>query len=212
MAYRNFNLEILEEKFGIVEIGTQIFDAKKIKRIQPSAKLIMDLEDAAIITLSTEKAVSERLVAPILAEIGKRNDFIQIFSGEIIVGDKTQGLNGEIDFIFSRTPWTLKPKNPLLCVTESKLGLVNKGVGQAAAQMLGVRFFNQKHKYKDTPIHGVVTDGKTWRFLKLEDNNLFVDRTDYTTTDLPLLLGVLQEIIDFYKITPLSINAKNTDK
>ena len=80
MAYRNFNLEILEEKFGIVEIGTQIFDAKKIKRVQPSAKLIMDLEDAAIITLSTEKAVSERLVAPILAEIGKRNDFIQIFS------------------------------------------------------------------------------------------------------------------------------------
>ncbi|MDZ7880947.1 MAG: hypothetical protein U5L45_24945 [Saprospiraceae bacterium] len=205
MAYRDFKIETLEEKFGIIEIGTQIFDAKKIKRIAPSPKLIMDLEDASIITLSTEKAVSERLVAPILAEIGKRNDFIQIFSGEIIVGDKKQGLNGEIDFIFSRIPWTLKPKNPLLCVTESKLGLVDKGVGQAAAQMLGVRFFNQKHGYKDIPIHGVVTDGKSWRFLKLENSHLFVDKTDYSTTDLPLVLGVLQEIIDFYKISTPSV-------
>ena len=170
-----------------------------MKRVEPSEKLKMDLEDANIITLSTEKAVSERLVAPILAEIGKRNDFIQIFSGEIIVGDKKQGLNGEIDFIFSRTPWTLKPKNPLLCVTESKLGLVDKGVDQAAAQMLGVRYFNQKHDYKDIAVHGVVTDGKSWRFLKLDSNNLFVDRTDYSTTDLSLLLGVLQEIMNFYK-------------
>lgn len=199
MAYRNFKIEELEQKFGLIEIGTQIFDAKKIKRIEPSEKLKMDLEDAAVITLSTEKAVSERLVAPILAEIGKRNDFIQIFSGEIIVGDKKQGLNGEIDFIFSRTPWTLKPKNPLLCVTESKLGLVDKGVDQAAAQMLGVRFFNQKHAYKDVPVHGVVTDGKSWRFLKLENNNLFIDRTDYSTSDLSLVLGVLQEIVDFYR-------------
>ncbi len=199
MAYRDFKIETLEQKFGIREIGVQLFETKKVKRVEPSEKLKMDLEDANIITLSTEKAVSERLVAPILAEIGKRNDFIQIFSGEIIVGDKKQGLNGEIDFIFSRTPWTLKPKNPLLCVTESKLGLVDKGVDQAAAQMLGVRYFNQKHDYKDIAVHGVVTDGKSWRFLKLDGNNLFVDRTDYSTTDLSLLLGVLQEIMNFYK-------------
>ena len=199
MAYRDFKIETLEQKFGIREMGIQLFETKKVKRVEPSEKLKMDLEDANIITLSTEKAVSERLVAPILAEIGKRNDFIQIFSGEIIVGDKKQGLNGEIDFIFSRIPWTLKPKNPLLCVTESKLGLVDKGVDQAAAQMLGVRYFNQKHDYKDIAVHGVVTDGKSWRFLKLDGNNLFVDRTDYSTTDLSLLLGVLQEIMNFYK-------------
>ena len=177
----------------------------KVKRIEPSAKLLMDLEDAAIITLSTEKAVSERLVAPILAEICKRNDFIQIFSGKIIVGDKKQGLNGEIDFVIARRPWTLKPKNPLLCVTESKLGLVDNGVGQASAQMLGVRFFNQKRGYQDLPIHGVVTDGKSWRFLKLENNDLLIDRTDYSTSDLSLVLGVLQEIVDFYKISTPSV-------
>ena len=94
MAYRDFKIETLEQKFGIREIGIQLFETKKVKRVEPSEKLKMDLEDANIITLSTEKAVSERLVAPILAEIGKRNDFIQIFSGEIIVGDKKERQNG----------------------------------------------------------------------------------------------------------------------
>ena len=199
MAYRDFSLDMLEKQFGIREIGTILFNPNTITRIEPSDKLKADLEDAGIITLSTEKAVSERLVSPILAEIGKRNNFIQIFSGEIIVGDKKSGLNGEIDFLFARTPWTLKPKNPLLCVTESKLGFVDRGVDQAAAQMLGVKFFNQHRGYIVKVVHGVVTDGKSWRFLKLEDDNLYVDKSNYSTADLPLVLGVLQEIIDFYK-------------
>ena len=114
--------------------------------------------------------------------------------------------------MIARRPWTLKPKNPLLCVTESKLGLVDNAVGQATAQMMGVRFFNQKHGHKDIPVHGVVTDGKSWRFLKLENNDLLIDRTDYSTSDLSLVLGVLQEIVDFYKIsTPSVKNRTNID-
>ena len=199
MAYRNFKIAELQEKFGIQEIGSQLFDPAKIRRIEPSAKLLSDLTDAELITLSTEKAVSERLVSPVLAEIAKHNDFLQIFSGEIIDADKKVGLNGEIDFVFSRVPWTRKPQNPLLCVTESKLGLINSGVDQAAAQMLGIRTFNKIRNFTDMIVHGAVTDGTSWRFLKLLDNDLLIDRHVYSTVDLPLLLGVLQEIVDFYK-------------
>ena len=199
MAYRNFKITDLKEKFGIQEIGSQLFDPAKIRRIEPSAKLLNDLADAELITLSTEKAVSERLVAPVLAEIAKHNDFLQIFSGEIIDADKKLGLNGEIDFVFSRLPWTRKPQNPLLCVTESKLGLINSGVDQAAAQMLGIRTFNKIRNFTDMIVHGAVTDGTSWRFLKLLDNDLLIDRHVYSTVDLPLLLGVLQEIVNFYK-------------
>lgn len=199
MAYRDFKMEDLEAKFGIREIGKQIFDPSKVKRIEPSDKLVTDLLEARFITLSTEKAVSERLVAPVLVEIKKRNlEDIQIFSGEIIKADSKQGLNGEIDFIFSRTPETLKPKNPLLIVTESKLGLIDGSVNQAAAQMIGIRVFNEKRNYPKTIIYGSVTDGTTWRFLKLDDNNFYVDTNKFTIDNLPLLLGVLQEIVDFY--------------
>ena len=107
-------------------------------------------------------------------------------------------MNGEIDFIFSRTPETLKPKNPLLIVTESKLGLIDGSVNQAAAQMIGIRVFNEKRNYPKTIIYGSVTDGTTWRFLKLDNDNFYVDTNKFTTDNLPLLLGVLQEIVDFY--------------
>jgi hypothetical protein len=199
MAYRDFKIQDLKAKFSIKEIGTELFKTDKVKRIEPSEGLKAKLADAKYITLSTEKAVSEQLVAPILVEIAKLNDFVQIFSGEIIVADKATGLNGEIDFIISRRPWTRKPENPLLCVTEAKLGLIDSGVDQAAAQMLGLRVFNMNKGYDDLIIHGATTDGKFWRFLKLEGTNLFIDETQYGSSDLPLLLGILQEIVDFYK-------------
>lgn len=199
MAYRDFKMKDLKAKFGIQEMGTNLFDPLKIQQIAPSDKLISDLVDAEFITLSTEKAVSERLVSPVLAEMAKLNVDIQIFSGEIIVADKANGLNGELDFVFARKPWTRKPQNPLLCVTESKLGLINSGVDQATAQMLGLRIFNHNNGYSEDIIHGAVTDGTSWRFLKLEGNNLLLDLHVYSTENLPLLLGVLQEVINFYK-------------
>ena len=199
MAYRDFKMNDLTKKFGIQEIGTNLFDVLKIEKIAPSDKLLSDLADAELITLSTEKAVSERLVSPVLAEMAKRNRDLQIFSGEIIVADKKQGLNGELDFILARKPWTRKPHNPLLCVTESKLGLINSGVDQATAQMLGLRIFNQNNGYSEDTIHGAVTDGTSWRFLKLEGTQLLLDLHVYSIENLPLLLGVLQRIFDFYK-------------
>ncbi len=199
MAYRDFKMTDLKAKFGIVEVGTNLFDPTKIKQKEPSQSLIGKLADAQFITLSTEKAVSEQLVAPVIVELAKLNDFVQVFSGEIIVADKKLGLNGELDFVIARKPWTRKPENPLLCVTESKLGLINSGVDQATAQMLGLRVFNQNQGYEENIIHGAVTDGTSWRFLKLEGKTLFIDLTVYSTEKLPLLLGVLQEIVNFYK-------------
>jgi hypothetical protein len=199
MAYRDFSMDDLERKFGIQEIGIRMFDVKTLPLIQPSNKLKEDLAEADEINLSTEKAVSERLVAPVLVEIKKRNDFVQIFSGEIITADKSEGLNGEIDFIYARKPVTSKPNTPLLCVTEAKLGFPSKAFPQACAQMLGLRLFNHKKGHDVNIIHGIVTDGRTWRVLKLEEKNLYVDLTEYSISELSILLGVLQKIIDFYK-------------
>ena len=108
-------------------------------------------------------------------------------------------INGQIDFIFAKTPITTKPNTPIFCVTESKIGRVIEAFPQAIAQMLGVREFNKSHDKDIVTIHAIVTDGKTWRILKLLNQNALVDQTDYSTDNLPILLGVFQEIIDFYK-------------
>ena len=199
MAYRDFKRDDLKQKFGLQEIGTDIFDVTKIKLVQPSEKLKMDIADAQLINLSTEKAISERLVSPILAEIRRNNKDFQIFSGEIITGDKKLGLNGEIDFIFAKTPITTKPDTPIFCVTESKIGRVIEAFPQAMSQMLGVRLFNKNRNSDIEIIHSIVTDGTTWRIMKLEGNTVFVDQTNFSTQNLPVLLGVLQEVVNFYK-------------
>ena len=195
-------MQDLTQKFGIKEMGVNLFDSAKIKRVAPSDKLLSDLADAEFITLSTKKAVTERIIAPILVEVRKRNNDFQIFSGEIIEGDKKLGLNGEIDFVFAKTPITTKPKTPIFCVTESKLGRVTEAFPQATAQMIGVRLFNKNNNGHEETIHAIVTDGKTWRILRLEGNNVFIDQNDFSTENISLLLGVLQEIVNFYKKSP----------
>jgi hypothetical protein len=200
MAYRDFNREKVKQKLEIQEVGIQLFDIQRILKIQPSERLIDRLSDAGYITLSTELAISAQIIAPILADVRKRNDHFQIFSGETIDGNKKLGLNGAIDFVFSEIPITSVPDTPVfLLLKMSKTGILIDDFPQAMAQMLGVRYFNKNRGSDIEIIHSIVTDGTTWRIMKLECNTVFVDQTNFSTENLPLLLGVLQEIVNFYK-------------
>jgi hypothetical protein len=75
---------------------------------------------------------------------------------------------------------------------------LDKWYGQCGAEMYAARLFNQKQQ-KDFPIiFGAVTNGFAWQFLKLEGQILYIDTQTYGTRNLPELLGVLQNMIDFY--------------
>ena len=199
MAYRNFKERDLREKFHLRQKIQPIFNGDIVVAVQPSQRLLDNLEDAKLITLSTEKAISERIISHVLAELKRRNlDFIQIFSGEIINADKSLGLNGEIDFIITRLTDTIEPQAPIFSITEAKVGKVEKAIPQAAAQMLGARVFNQTNNEQIDTIHGIITDGTSWLLLKLEDLNLTIDSKFYYTHDLPYLLGALEKILAFY--------------
>ena len=151
------------------------------------------------LALTTQKAVCEHLVAPILVDIQLKNLNLNLFSGEKLNVDNKKKLNGEVSFLFCNSSNFLEIESPILCITEAKIGLINKGIPQAAAQMYGVRLFNEKEG-KPTPItYGAATDGQTWRFLKLEATILHTDLEIIHLDNLPLLLGTLQWIIDFYK-------------
>ncbi len=200
MAYRNFNEKILTDRFNIEKIETSLLDFDKISKIEPSNNLITSLSEAGLITLSSDLAISAQIIAPILVESKKVNDNFQIFSGETVVGDKGLGLNGIIDFIFAKTPITSIPNTPIFfLLKQSKPNKLNAAFPKAIAQMLGVRHFNKDKGSEIETIHSVVTDGTIWRFLKLEDNKVFIDSTIYSTENLPSLLGILQDIINFYK-------------
>lgn len=201
MAYRKFKLTELETKFGIQNRLIRWLDSSNIASIEPSNLLKMNIDRATLAPLSTEKAVSERVISPIMTEILELNtDKIQLFSGEIINADEDNGLNGEIDFLFNYRPHSPTPEIPIFSITESKIGLLHKAWGQAAAQMLGVSIFNQKLNHPLDIVFGSVTDGNSWQFMRLEKNIISIDSRVYTLTELPIILGIFQYFIDFQPI------------
>ena len=199
MAYRDFKLEDLRAKFGIQNQETILF--QNIISVEPSAWLAETLvRHVASIRKTTEKAVSEATISPILSEIQNRNKHkISLFSGENLNADRKSGLNGEVDFLFVLDPLAYELTSPIISITEAKLSkAIYNSFNQAIAQMIGAQLFNQKKNQPYTTIYGSVTNGFEWRFFKLEEKTLHIDETSYTTNNLPQLLGVLQFIIDTY--------------
>ena len=82
MAYKKFKLAELETKFGIQNRLIDWLDLSTIAQITPSSFLTTAIKKANLAPLSTEKALSERVISPIMAEIFELNiGTIQLFSG-----------------------------------------------------------------------------------------------------------------------------------
>ena len=78
MAYRDFKLSDLEDKFGITQHQIQLFDS--VEPITPSLWLIETLRKKRKgIRATTEKAVSESTISAILTEVQELNEDKQPF-------------------------------------------------------------------------------------------------------------------------------------
>jgi len=200
MAYRDFTLRDLGNKFGIQNTVVPLFAGVSISQIPPSEWLAKALSFSRKLVLRSEKAKSEVIVTPILLDLKDKNeDFFTIHSGEVLNVDKEQGLNGECDFLLAKNTGTFNINLPLISVVEAKKGYLDVGVDQCAAQMYGVQLYNQSEGKPTNTIYGCVTNSGQWRFLKLENNLLSIDEEIYTIKELPTILGIFQHIIDYYK-------------
>ena len=195
MAYKDLKLSDLQTKFGIAHQRAQLFDT--ITPIAPSVWLQQALEKSKLFPIKSEKAKSEFIVAPILADIQERNqNTISIYSGEILNADKKLGLIGECDFILSKEPKSFDIKAPLISVIEAKKGDIELGIHQCAAQLVGLQKFNEKAKHPFKRVYGCVTNTDTWKFLKLEGSLITIDIESYYLDNLPHILGIFQLMID----------------
>ena len=198
MAYRDFKISDIKQKFSLNQSSRKLF--REVKLVEPSLLLLQVLERNQLMRRTTEKAVSEHIISPILSEVQVNNaDKITLFSGEILTADKKLGLNGELDFLFIREAHAFEIYAPIINVTEAKLDkALDKSVGQAAAQMIGARLFNKNNKSPIETIFGAVTNGEVWLFIQLENDTIWIDDDRYYLHELPKLLGVFQKIVDFY--------------
>jgi hypothetical protein len=200
MAYSEFTLERIEERFGIGNRIATLFD--QIEPLHPSERLKADLEEAPDFLLRTEKAKSEWIVVPILRELKRRNrDFLAVYSGENLEGDSSVGLNGECDFILAKEVHSYSISYPVIQLVEAKKQDFDLGIPQCAAQLIGAALFNQKRNVILDKIYGCVTTGSNWQFLALENKTIYIDPKLYALDDVARILGIFQQIINYYKQT-----------
>ena len=197
MAYSNFSLSAIR-KFGLtINEETNLF--ADTPTVEPSELLVAILKTnlSLALAINSAKARSEMIIAPILIEVRSRFDNqIGLFSGTDFNVDVEQGLTGVCDFLLSRSPEQFFISSPVVAIVEAKKEDINAGLGQCVAEMVAARLFNEREGSGIQTIYGAVTTGDRWRFLKLEEQIVYIDGIgEYLITQLNQILGILINVI-----------------
>lgn len=197
MAYSEFSLSKVEQAFSlIITDRTDLF--AEISEITPSDRLQTFLREYAPFGLKgrTEKARSEFVIAPLLAEVCRlMEDRVSLFSGVEFNVDSEKGLKGACDFIISLSLNAYELTAPALMIVEAKKDDIPGGYGQCVAEMVAARIFNERAGKTPATIHGAVTTGHNWQFLKLEGSTIFIDSIEYHISQTGKILGILLHIL-----------------
>jgi len=197
MDYSDFTLNIIREKLGIENRRTPILT--DFKALQPSDNLIKELNEVEELPIRSEKAKSEWIVVPILKELRNRNNkFFTIYSGDTLLADEEKGLKGECDFILAKDIGTFDINYPIIQIVEAKKNDVEIGVPQCAAQLIGAKIYNNKKRVDLDVIYGCVTTGNEWLFMLLENDCIKINTKLYYLNEIDNVLGIFQQIIDYY--------------
>ncbi|MDB9447386.1 hypothetical protein [Anabaena sp. CS-542/02] len=193
MAYSDFNLAKVKNDFGLtLEESRNLF--VDTKPVLPSATLTTLLSDYVPLatSISTEKARSEFLIAPILAEVRRLLNYqISLFSGNEFNVDSQRGLQGFCDYIISGSPEQLYISAPVTIIFEAKKEDIIGGLGQCVAAMVAAQIFNQSKGNEVERIYGSVTTGTNWKFLFLEGTVVYIDQIEYYIKEVDKILGIL---------------------
>jgi hypothetical protein len=193
MAYSDFTLESACLAFALeLNEDEDLFHAVPGVQVRPLLRAVLEEFVPLATSIHTEKARSEFIVAPILAEVRTLMDHrISLFSGVDFNVAPERGLNGTCDFILSASPVQLFLRSPVLTVVEAKNDNIKAGLGQCVAEMVAARIFNERQGVGPFTIHGAVTTGSLWKFLKLDGGTVFIDRPEYFIDRVDKVLAIL---------------------
>ncbi len=193
MSYEDFTLTKVKKELGIEIVeGVSLFAS--VAPIAASVFLVEALRRyGQLATLvNTEKARSEFLIAPILAEIVEQSQRqVSLFSGRNFSVDPERGLQRFCDFILSRSPEQIEVAAPVITIAEAKNESIPSGLGQCMAEMVAAQIFNEREGQKVDTIYGAVTTGTTWRFLRLIGSQIWIDDQEYFINEIDHILGIL---------------------
>ena len=197
MPYNKFDLQTVVADFNLeISENTRLFP--NIQPVEPSDLLVTILEENLPLAtaINTEKARGELIIFPVLLEVKRRIDFqISVFSGKEFNVDVERGLNGNPDFLISRSREQFFITAPVMTLVEAKNQDINSGLGQCGAEMIAAQIYNAKNNNAIDVIYGCVTTGALWRFLRLENKTLYIDRVEIPLEPVERLLGIFLQIV-----------------
>jgi hypothetical protein len=194
MAYSDFDLSDVMTKLGVtVTDRPDLFAGVPGAALSPPVAGLQRLYLPLAIANGTEKARSELLIAPVLADAREQLDRrVSLFSGWDFVVDKAKGLNGVCDYLLCRSPQQEFITAPAAVVVEAKNENIKSGLGQCGAEMVAARLFNERNGLPAEPVVGCVTTGTVWRFLRLTGAELIIDQKEYYLAEhADRILGIL---------------------
>ncbi len=195
MAYSDFSLRDAAQKLDLtLGEATDLF--APAAEMEPSPLLRSMLQEflPLALAINTEKARSELVIAPILADLrAQLQHRVSVFSGIDFSVETSLGLAGYCDFILARSPEQQYLQSPVAAIVEAKNENLKSGLGQCIAAMVGARLFNEREG-KTVVVYGAVTSGTAWRFLRLVGKGVTLDQKEHHIGQLPKLLGVLRSI------------------
>jgi hypothetical protein len=194
MAFGDFTLEQVIREFGITAEIVPLYS--HLKPIAVPIWLTETLARTMDLPLTSEKARSEFIVLPVLvASRDLAGKAFTIYSGQNLNVDSARGLVGECDFVLARTPSLPDLTAPLVTIVEAKRAEIEPAIGQCAAQMVGATLFNEQNGRPVKAMHGCVTTGEAWQFLRLAESRLEIDRQRYYIDNPGLILAIFQSIV-----------------
>jgi hypothetical protein len=196
MAFREFSLPQVQQGLGLTIRDANLSGAAAPFPVRDSfADFVRD--GVALATANgTEKARSEFIIAPVLVELRRSlHDTFHLFSGLEWEVDADRGLNGYCDFLITKGESQHILGTPFVAVVETKSDSIRSGLGQCIAAMYAAQLANQQAKTSLAQVHGVVSTGSTWKFLRLEGNAVTIDIPEYYIDNLPKIMGILREIV-----------------
>jgi hypothetical protein len=197
MAYSDFSLEGAVKTFELKYSEVADLFGKE-PNLESSPLLAETLKRSVPLALAsnTEKSRAEMITAPILIELREQlQNRISLFSGIEFNVDSERGLNGSCDFLIGNSSGLLLVATPVIIIVQAKPENLNSELGQCVAEMFAASIFNESEKDDIPAIYGAVTSGTIWRFMRLKEQVIKIDLTEYYITDVNKILGILASAI-----------------
>jgi len=197
MAYAEFTFQKLETDLHLTIEEADLYSTVQPVKISNSFEELLKENVPLALSINTEKARTEPIIAPVLVELRKiLKHRISLFSGVEFNVDPRKGLNGVCDFIISASPRQLLITAPIISIVEAKNENIKSGIPQCVAEMYAAQLFN-KEKSTDMPyIYGAVTTGSSWKFMQLEANKIVVDSMEYFIDNIGKIMGMLIRMVN----------------